>query len=254
MAEALGAASLGLGLMNYLSSAQSKKNANTRNATTDKWGPLLALNTKGGGAPQADAPSASIAGSMGPALVTAGNYFLKNKQAPSGQSSGWTGMPGLGAPTPSPDAGVGVSPFAANTGSSPFAGGGMVPKYNLGGAMPGANGMAGLSRPMQQPAMPQQGGMYAGGGMTGMIPGQASVPGDSPMNDTKLIEASPGEVMLPRTVAKEGMHGNKWKVAAYLNSVKKHGPGPMPVKPQTGKAKSSSMSPWSAMCSGGEMK
>jgi hypothetical protein len=34
----------------------------------------------------------------------------------------------------------------------------------------------------------------------GKIPGKAKVPGDSPKNDTKLIAASPGEVVLPRSV------------------------------------------------------
>jgi hypothetical protein len=77
------------------------------------------------------------------------------------------------------------------------------------------------------------------------------------MNDNKMIMASPGEVMLPRTVAQEGMKGNHWKVAQYLNDVKKHGPGPMPIKkhdqPKPGKAPSSSMSPWQAMAAGGKV-
>jgi len=88
----------------------------------------------------------------------------------------------------------------------------------------------------------------------GKIPGHAMVRGDSYKNDTvPVMMNSPGEVILPRTVAKAGMNGNKWKVAAYLNEVKKHGPGPMPLKSSgnSGKPKSNSMSPWEAMCSGG---
>lgn len=38
----------------------------------------------------------------------------------------------------------------------------------------------------------------------GIIPGKAEVKGDSPKNDKVLIAASPGEVVIPRSIAKDG--------------------------------------------------
>ena len=38
----------------------------------------------------------------------------------------------------------------------------------------------------------------------GLVPGRAAVPGDSPTNDTVAARLSPGEVVLPRTVAQAG--------------------------------------------------
>ena len=40
----------------------------------------------------------------------------------------------------------------------------------------------------------------------GVVPGEASVTGDSPTNDTQPIMASPGELVIPRSVPKDGKH------------------------------------------------
>lgn len=81
----------------------------------------------------------------------------------------------------------------------------------------------------------------------GMIPGAPKVPGDSFKNDVKPIWASAGEAIVPRSV----MKNPKQKVAAYLNAVKKHGPGPLPAK---GAPRAPKMSPWAAMACGGVVK
>jgi hypothetical protein len=91
----------------------------------------------------------------------------------------------------------------------------------------------------------------------GQVPGKAKVAGNSPKNDTQMTQTSPGEVVLPRDVSKDGLNGKTWKVAAYLNEVKKHGPGPMPVKNYSSsqdKPQSNSVSPWKAMAGGGKTK
>jgi hypothetical protein len=53
----------------------------------------------------------------------------------------------------------------------------------------------------------------------GPIPGKATVPGDSPRNDTQLIAASPDEVMLPRTAAIPAMKGNMQPAMDFLRSL-----------------------------------
>lgn len=47
----------------------------------------------------------------------------------------------------------------------------------------------------------------AGGGM---VPGQAEVAGDSPQNDTQMIAASPGEVVIPRSIAHDPEKAKKF--------------------------------------------
>lgn len=235
-----GLASLGTGLMNYISGIQSNRNARAQNATTDKWGPLLALNTHGGGTPQLQVPKASFAAIMGPALSSAINAGAGNSPQTGivGSSSNFsdTGSPMAGGQ------GEDLNPAMMSA-----AGGGKVPMRGYAGG--GQNASTALKMlPMIM--------MAADGG--GQVPGQAKVYGDSPMNDTQLTATSPGEVILPRSVSKAGMNGNKWKVAAYMNEVKKHGPGPMPIKGQNystkqDKPQSNSMSPWKAMAGGGKV-
>lgn len=53
----------------------------------------------------------------------------------------------------------------------------------------------------------------------GPIPGHAAVPGDSPTNDTKLIAASPDEIMIPRTAAIPAMQGDMSKAIDFLRSL-----------------------------------
>lgn len=72
------------------------------------------------------------------------------------------------------------------------------------------------------------GGMEAGGKVLGglatvgafaahggKVPGTPRVPGDSLMNDTKLMATSPGEVIVPRTLAQTG---NKDQIAGFVKS------------------------------------
>lgn len=222
MAEVLAAASLGLGGLNYASNAAAKKAANIQNATTNKWAPLLSLNHAGSGAPENKAKGANLGASLIPAITAASNALNTGK----GTSDGADGGSAAGGSAPTLGADVSsLSSMPADT----------LAKYPWLAAL-------------QTPQVPN---MASGGA----IPGQQVVPGDSSRNDVKPIWASAGETMLPKTVSQAGMNGNMHKVAAYLGAVKKHGPGPMPVKsgPQNGKAPSSSMSPWAAMCSGGKV-
>lgn len=223
------------------------------NATVDKWGPMLALFTHGGGAPEVKIPKASFAEDMGPAIQNAMNGM---QQGGGGGGGGGGGSP-MAMAGGQGEAGGGMGGFdpmemlGGGGGAMMAAGGGAVPRYAGGGQQSNPMGdMVSMGMKMLPMLM-----MALNKG--GQVPGKARVPGDSLSNDTKLIAASPGEVMLPRTVAQEGMHGNHWKVAQYLNDVKKHGPGPMPIKkadqPRPGKAPSSSMSPWTAMASGGKV-
>lgn len=246
MSDAL--SGLAQGGMKWLSDSQANKNARAQNATTDKWGPMLALFTHGGGAPQVKVPHASFAEDMGPAIQNAMNGLQ------SGGGGGGGGSPmmmagdqgeGMGGMGDLMGMGGGMSMMAA--------GGGQVPRYAGGGQQGQSNPMGDMIS-MGMKMLPM---LMMALNKGGQVPGKARVPGDSPANDTKLIAASPGEVMLPRTIAQEGMKGNHWKVAQYLSDVKKHGPGPMPIKkhdqPKPGKAPSSSMSPWQAMAAGGKV-
>jgi hypothetical protein len=238
------AGSLGLGLMQYISAIQANKNARAQNATTDKWGPLLALNTHGGGAGQITVPKASFSQIMGPALVSAMSSSGGPSSMPSmgggGGSADFQSMPDVGGEGAGGDALGGVGGANAGMMFGAMAHGGQVPKYSGGG---------GISSVMS--LLPMLAMLASNGGG---VPGQAKVPGDSPENDTQLVAASPGEVVLPRTLAKTGAK-TPWKVAAYLNEVKKHGPGPMPPKSMNSKPSGPkggpSVSPWSAMCNGG---
>lgn len=220
MGSSAGAGGLGLGLMDYISAIQANKNARAQNATTDKWGPLLALYTHGGGTPQVKVPKASFANIMEPYLANTMNVGANlRSQIPTktiGDPSQFNNVGDMMGGDQAEGAALAPNMMMA-------AGGGFIPKYLSGGS----------------------------------IPGRAQVPGNSPLNDTKMIQGSPGEVILPRTVAKAGMNGAPWKVAAYLQAVKKHGPGPMPVKQNYANKQdqpmSGSMSPWQAMAGGGKL-
>lgn len=260
-----------MGMMEYMNAIQANKNARAINATSSKWAPLLELN-KSQGKKDIPIPKASFAKIMGPAIFSMGGSSSGGGGGGGGgyQSgtvadiSGMSDSPGAEAYAGGQGemgGGMGMDPTAM---ASMFAaGGGQVPKYAGGG------GIQGMLDPLGLMGGGGGGGKSGGGGSSimsllpmlamlapggGMVPGKEVVPGDSPVNDTKLIGASPGEVVLPKSVASEGMKGNKWKVAAYLHDVKKNGPGPLPVKSHSsGKAKSGSMSPWGAMCSGGKV-
>lgn len=273
-----GGTSMGMGLAQYLSSIQANRNARAVNATDSKWAPLLALN-KSQGKADIPVPTASFAKIMGPAIISAmnsGNMMSQGTPAETsgGSASDISGMDSPGAQAfaggQGESAGFDPSSMLGGGGASMMAaGGGKVPKY-AGGGMPSIPGM-----PSMGGGGGQQGGssgmssimsllpmlaMLAPGG--GMVPGSEVVPGDSPKNDNKLIGASAGEVVVPKSVVNDP---NKWKVAAYLQEVKKHGPGPMPIKGQQNGMKAqpprpggiptqkpgSSMSPWAAMCGGG---
>ena len=53
-------------------------------------------------------------------------------------------------------------------------------------------------------------GAYMGASKGGAVPGKAVVPGDSEVNDTEPIMASPGELVIPRSVPKTGPEMEKF--------------------------------------------
>lgn len=67
------------------------------------------------------------------------------------------------------------------------------------------------AQPQNQPIQPQQPARLAIGGRIhdfragGQVPGQATVSGDSPKNDTVPAMLSPGELVIPRTMAKSSL-------------------------------------------------
>jgi hypothetical protein len=261
--EALAAGSLGLGLLNYGESAAAKKAANRQNAFANKWGPLLSVNG-GKGAAQVSAPSANFGQSMVPALLTAG-MLMQNKKPGGMHLDSTGGLAGAGddmnmdtmyasqgGQVPASKNYAPSRPWAENAYSSSYEN----PYPDTYGNRENQRRevvpyeLHKLLTEKKRPAGPA----YSSGGSIGggMIPGKQVVPGNSPLNDNHLVMASAGETVLPKDVSKAGMHGNMWKVADYLGKVKQHGPGPMPMKPQ--QKKPASMSPWSAMAAGGQMK
>lgn len=62
--------------------------------------------------------------------------------------------------------------------------------------------------------------MAVGGTVNHVIPGKASVPGDNVENDKVLIAASPGEVVLPKTVVDHGPDGAYGFLHAIINKHK----------------------------------
>jgi hypothetical protein len=258
---ASGVPDMASGIMNYLGAIQANKNARAINATNDKWGPMLALNTKGGGAKNVDVPKASFAKIMGPAISAAyndsaggGGGGAAEQMAPVGDSSGFSaiGSPMAGGQG---EAAGGMGDMAS-MGAMFAAGGGKVPHYD-GGGQQGGGGIGSII----QTGMKLLPLIAMALNKGGSVPGKAPFPGDNPKNDNHLAVLSSGETVLPRSVSQAGMKGNNWKVAQYMQAVKKHGPGPMPVKSSsqstTGssqmKPMSKSMSPWQAMAKGGKM-
>ncbi len=55
----------------------------------------------------------------------------------------------------------------------------------------------------------------------GPVPGTPRVPGDSSANDTQLAKLSPGEIVLPRSVAMPAAQGDTSKVLDFLRSLPK---------------------------------
>lgn len=246
---------LGMGIMSYLGDVQANKNDRAVNATSSKWAPLLALNSSKG---KADIPvrTANFGKTMGPALFNAlggggppdmgggggggggggnpmeGMMMASQGGRVPGKSSPWLKMadggqiPGASVPGPSQE----LSPediVALKNGGKEGGGGG--------GMMESAMKLAPMIAMMFQ---------YGGG----MIPGKAKVKGNSTKNDKVPVLASPGEGIVPRDVME---NPNPKKVSKYLQAVKKNGPGSLPSP--SGK-KSSSINPWTAMCSGGKTR
>lgn len=56
----------------------------------------------------------------------------------------------------------------------------------------------------------------------GPVPGQAQVPGDSPENDTVKAHLSPGEIVVPRTLAKTELGKTILKLIEHHNELKKN--------------------------------
>jgi hypothetical protein len=216
----------------YYDKVKANEAARKLNATNDKWAPLLALNHSKGNT-NIPVPKASALSVFGPAITSA-----SHSMSPFQGMSGGGGGGGGGSEALSFDengmvdtGGLGVSGGASGAASgASFAG-----IYNKGGTVPQAGysnggGIGQLASLLPMLLMLAAHGGQVPDGPGGQVPGKEVVPGDSPLNDTKMIGVSPGEVILPKSVAREGMKGNKWKVASYLNDVKKHGPGPLPMK------------------------
>ena len=87
--------------------------------------------------------------------------------------------------------------------------GGVIPKYNEGGNV-----------------SDYQGGKYTDfRSGTGKVPGQASVPGDDPSNDTVKAMLSPGEEVVPRSLAKTTFGKKLAKLLEQHHEVMKHAEG-----------------------------
>lgn len=63
-------------------------------------------------------------------------------------------------------------------------------------------------------------GGYASGG--GKVEGKAEVMGDSPRNDKVPAMLSPGEIVVPRTVAKPALEGDHEKLQQFVDGLKSH--------------------------------
>lgn len=74
----------------------------------------------------------------------------------------------------------------------------------IGGAMSGAASGAAVGGPWGAAAGGVLGGIVGGMYGGGVVPGKAQVPGDHPANDTVPTMLSPGEVVIPRSVAQDG--------------------------------------------------
>lgn len=112
------------------------------------------------------------------------------------------GMTGIGANYKQGAQGINAGVEQANTAAmgkviggvaSGLAGGAAMGAMANGGEVPPANGPQSW---LGQAALEMRGG--------GMVPGRAAVPGDAAANDTVRAMLSPGEVVLPRTVAQGG--------------------------------------------------
>jgi hypothetical protein len=93
------------------------------------------------------------------------------------------------------------------------------PGGGIGGGM--AKAMPAFAKGMA--SMPLKGGIAHGGAidgrMGGMVPGQAMVPGDDPRNDTVTAKVSPGEIVVPRTIAQS--ENAPEKAAEFVEAVKR---------------------------------
>lgn len=251
MADPFSAAnSMTMAPLEYWNRSEKNKAAHAQNATSNKWAPLLALNNSKG---KGDLPvqSASFVDVFGPAMTSAMNSM--NPMQGMGGGGGDKGGGGGRAAASLDQGELMEEPMGAASGAGAgammgfMAGGGEVPKYGGGGEAGG--GMADMIKPLMSLAPLLL--MLPGGGM---VPGNEQVPGDSPQNDTSLIRTSPGEVVVPKSVVNSP---NKWEASNFVNKAKKHGPGPLPIKPGAGakpmhnRNPKSSMSPWTAMCGGG---
>lgn len=217
----------GMGAAKYAGDVSANENANKLNAAANKWAPLLAVYGSHGMSPVARHP-ANLGADLFPAALLGAMALGGGAAAPAA----------TGAPA--------ANPALFGPG---YAAGGKVGKvmgeFKSGELHSGSPKGPVVHNPKQAIAIAlSEAGKSkkAAGGM--MVPGKAPMPGDSTANDTVPVMASPGEGIVPRSVMK---NPNKWKVAAYLNEVKKHGPGPLPVKKSGDAPKSKSINPWAAM-------
>lgn len=84
---------------------------------------------------------------------------------------------------------------------------------------------------MGKPSVP---GMSDGGEICeylngGQVEGRAEVPGDSPKNDTVLAKLSPGEIVLPRSIAQQP---NEDDVMSFLHRVRQKKEGQTQINPE----------------------
>lgn len=95
---------------------------------------------------------------------------------------------------------------------------------NIGSGVGGA--LAGAFGPKQQAPVTNnyfnEGGPVQDFRHGGPVPGQAKVPGDSPENDTVKAHLSPGEIVVPRTLAKTELGKTILKLIEHHNELKKN--------------------------------
>lgn len=149
------------------------------------------------------------------AEVQAGGYSslgnqqqqLANSQAQAGVNMG-TGIGGI--------IGSGLSGGGSSGSSS-------------GGGSSGGTQMAGGDADISDAMFAYSGGQIPDFKNGGHVPGQAKMPGDHPANDTVHAMLSPGEIVIPRTVAKSSLGKKLLKLLSdhheVQNELDKHGQG-----------------------------
>ena len=201
-----------------LGTAQQLANANTQQSNQELLRQNQAQNQQYletlGRAQAINAGANQYAGTLTKAGQAAGQAAAAPWQAiGAGASTIGTSMMGSPSSSPSSNGQVASQNTASNLSTySPdqlagnFFKGGIINKYNEGGDV-----------------SDYQGGKYTDFRKgTGSVPGQAKVPGDSPKNDTVKAWLSPGEEVVPRSIAKTSFGKKLAKLLEQHHEVMKH--------------------------------